>query len=159
LGSTVHHEQVNTLRPGEADGPTGIGRAVRARRLELGWTQQHLASEARVSLATVRKVETGDQPVYRALTRHGLCRALGWPSDALRALAPAGEPDLPVTRNERPDERSLGASGEPSRSPDPAGGPDDIELLAAFGGTLAQLSDAERAEVLKFARKLAGSDD
>jgi transcriptional regulator with XRE-family HTH domain len=116
----------------QAPDPTGVGLAVRARRLDLGWTQQQLASAAGVSLATVRNVEAGAQAHYRALTRHGICRALGWPPDALAALSQEGEPDLPD-----------------------AGMDHDVELLAAFNGALAQLSPAERAEVLEFARRLA----
>jgi transcriptional regulator with XRE-family HTH domain len=113
-----------------AGDPVALGLAVRARRLGIGWTQQQLASHAGVSLATIRNIESGAQARYRALTRHGLCRALGWPADALESLAQDGEPDLPASH-------------------------DDVELLAAFGGTLARLTDAERSQVLEFARRLA----
>jgi transcriptional regulator with XRE-family HTH domain len=124
-------------RPDPTGDPVEVGLVVRARRLDLGMTQQRLAFAAGVSLPTVRNVETGARRHYRALTRHGLCRALGWPPQALNALSADNEPDLP------PD----GGQGAPNDN--------DIELLAAFSGTLARLTPAERAQVLDFARRIA----
>lgn len=63
-----------------------VGDAVRSRRLELGRTQQEIAEQAAVSLATWRLVETAGRDRYQDLTIRGLCRALGWRPDAIESL-------------------------------------------------------------------------
>jgi transcriptional regulator with XRE-family HTH domain len=63
-----------------------VGRAVAARRGELGMTQQGLADAAGVDLKTVYNLESGGRwPIAR--TRVAIAAALGWEGDALAAIA------------------------------------------------------------------------
>jgi|688.fasta_scaffold01945_31 transcriptional regulator with XRE-family HTH domain len=127
-------------RSGHDVGPTSPDTAeqVRARRLELGWTQHHLATEAGISVATIRKLEGAQQDSYRALTLRALCRALGWEPNMLDHLAasPAGG---------RPSQRSA-----PTTLPDNS----RQDLIAAFNGEIAGLGDDQLTEVLEFVRAL-----
>ena len=74
-----------------------VGRAVAARRGELGLTQQDLADAAGVDLKTVYNLESGTRwPIAR--TRSAIAAALGWGPGVLPAIA-AGEAfrrDTPV---------------------------------------------------------------
>ena len=59
-----------------------VGRAVAARRGELGMTQQELADAAGVDIKTVYNLESGTRwPIAR--TRAAISAALGWQADAL----------------------------------------------------------------------------
>lgn len=103
--------------------------------MELGWTQQRLAAEAGISVATLRKLESGTQAAYRQLTIVPLCRALGWPPDTLDGLAPDTQGS---------DTASL---------PAPADTPDRTSI-AAFSGELANLTTEEMAAIVDFVRQL-----
>lgn len=111
---------------------------IRARRLELGWSQQRLATEAGISVATLRKLEGGMQAAYRHLTVVPLCRALGWPPSFLDELV-SGE-------RSAADEPADNPTGNPTGTSDPR--------LAAFDGDLAKLSETELAAVIDFVRQL-----
>src|SRR3954465_13494660 len=69
-----------------------VGRAVRDRRLHLGWTQQEAADHSGVSLATWRLVELGGRDRYQDLTLRGVSKALGWPNDAMEGILAGGDP-------------------------------------------------------------------
>ena len=71
-----------------------VGRAVAARRGELGMTQQELADRAGVDLKTVYNLESGTRwPI--AKTRAAVSAALQWEGDALTAIADEGPELLP----------------------------------------------------------------
>lgn len=59
-----------------------FGDAVRARRLELGYTQDEAAERGGVSGTTWRNIEKANGTSYRALSLSGVCRALDWPPNA-----------------------------------------------------------------------------
>lgn len=68
-----------------------VGRAVAARRGELGKTQQELADAAHVDLKTIYNLESGSRwPIAR--TRAAISAALNWEGDALARIANGGEP-------------------------------------------------------------------
>jgi len=113
--------------------------AIRARRLELGWTQHHLAHQAGISVATIRKLEAGTHTYYRALTLVPLCQALGWPTTSLDDLI------ADQAQNSNGDTAAYFIDGNARTDPG---------LVAAFNGELAQLTDNELAEVLEFTRQL-----
>jgi len=76
-----------------------VGRAVAARRGELGLTRQELADEAGVDLKTIYNLESGTRwPIAR--TRASVAAALGWTADALDGIAAGyGTPSgLPAAR-------------------------------------------------------------
>jgi len=73
-----------------------VGRAVRDRRLHLGWTQQEAADHSGVSLATWRLVELGGRDRYQELTIRGVSKALGWPNDAMHVILDGGDPPDPT---------------------------------------------------------------
>ena len=85
-----------------------VGRAVAARRGELGLTQQDLADAAGVDLKTVYNLESGTRwPI--AKTRAAITAALGWPPDALGAIAvgeeSGGTVSVPPARTAPPDRK------------------------------------------------------
>lgn len=102
-----------------------IAAAVRARRLELGLTQQGLAAEAGVSLTTVNLLEAGKQTSYRDLTLAAVARALGWPSTAFSADFKADEDGMGGPGDPRlarePDGEMLADSPRQAREPDGEG--------------------------------------
>jgi transcriptional regulator with XRE-family HTH domain len=111
--------------------PRHEAKAIRARRLELGWTQHRLAHESGISIATIRKLESDKQPYYRALTLVPLCVALGWTPDALNSLLPPdGADDLTAPDDPQP------------------------ERLAAFDGDLSGLSQDDLDEVAELVHEL-----
>lgn len=70
-----------------------VGRAVAARRGELGMTQHELAEAAGVDLKTVYNLESGTRwPIAR--TRAAISAALGWEADALARISDDGDPVL-----------------------------------------------------------------
>lgn len=81
---------------GDDEGWIRVARAVRHRRVELGRTQQDIAEQAGVSLATWRLVESSGRSRYQDLTVRGITRVLGWSPDAFERLlaGPVGEQDL-----------------------------------------------------------------
>lgn len=115
------------------DEATRAAATIRDRRLALGWTQQRLAAEANVSVATIRKLESGSQPRYRPLTVVPVCRALGLPPGTLDPLLAGGSPP--------PDPDGATPAGDT-----PAGD----TTVAGHHGALDDLADHERAEVLAF---------
>lgn len=127
-------------RSGHDAGPTNPATAdqVRARRLELGWTQHHLATEAGISVATIRKLESAQQDTYRALTLRALCRALSWEPNTLDHLAATPAGGRPPSRN-----TSTPLPDAPRQ-----------HLIAAFNGEIAALEDDQLTEVLEFVRSL-----
>lgn len=70
----------------DSEGWNRVARTVRRRRVELGRTQQDIAEQAGVSLATWRLVETAGRDRYQDLTVRGLTRALGWRPEAIDLL-------------------------------------------------------------------------
>jgi len=81
-----HHEGV-----AKSDEVRQVGRAVAARRGELGMTQQDLADEAGVDIKTVYNLESGGHwPI--AKNRAALSVALHWEADALNVIAAGGDP-------------------------------------------------------------------
>lgn len=126
---------------------------MRRRRLELGWTQDHLAERSGVSAATVRKLEAAAQPTYRDLTCTRLCTALGWTPDALNALRPeqrqgidrpSDEPHHPRPTAEPVTVDELGALREAE--------------LAALNGRLAQLDERQWERLVAFVDGLTSPD-
>jgi transcriptional regulator with XRE-family HTH domain len=78
-----------------------VGRAVAARRGELGMTRQELADAAGVDVKTVFNLESGTRwPI--AKTRAAVSAALGWGGDALAAISDGSAP--PASRDDTPDE-------------------------------------------------------
>lgn len=71
----------------------GLKERLRKRRSELGWSQEQLARETRVSKNTVARWEKGATPAADLLGR--LARALGVSTDWL--LTGAGPSPLPAT--------------------------------------------------------------
>jgi len=143
---------------------------VRHRRLELGWTQDHLAERAGLSAATVRKVEAAAQPHYRDLTCTRLCAALGWAPDALDALRTRPRRPLLETRQllttsspaSSPAPRTTGASAPESRRPSTratpvADAPSDAEI-AALNGRIARLDARQWERLMAFIDGLTADD-
>jgi transcriptional regulator with XRE-family HTH domain len=93
-----------------------VGRAVRDRRLHLGWTQQEAADHSGVSLATWRLVELGGRDRYQDLTLRGVSKALGWPNDAMDNILAGGDPPDPTAPLEVSPDRGTftEANGLPS---------------------------------------------
>ena len=68
-----------------------VGRAVAARRGQLGMTQQELADAAHVDLKTVYNLESGTRwPIAR--NRAAISAALNWEGDGMIAIADGGTP-------------------------------------------------------------------
>jgi transcriptional regulator with XRE-family HTH domain len=63
-----------------------VGALVRDRRIELGLTQEGVARDGGLSVATWRLLEQGGRDRYQQLTLSGAARALGWPHDAILRL-------------------------------------------------------------------------
>jgi DNA-binding XRE family transcriptional regulator len=127
-----------------------IGRAVAARRGELGMTQQELAGTAHVDLKTIYNLESGTRwPIAR--TRVAISAALGWQGDALAALR-----DSPAGRS--------GVGPLLAVVPPPGGKPEPLDGLPLDeAAALAPLEAAitERAAVARErnpGRKITGSD-
>lgn len=144
--------------------------AVRHRRLELGWTQDHLAERAGVSAATVRKVEAAAQPHYRDLTCTRLCTALGWAPDALDALRTRpgrpslGTRELLTTTSSPAAAPTPDSPGEPDspRVPDSPSArdtdaPSDAEI-AALSGRIARLDARQWERLMAFVDGLTATD-
>ena len=74
------------------DSATRLARAVRDRRLQLGLRQEDAASEAGVSVATWRKVESGKVESFTSRTLAMLDRGLQWEPGSARDVATGGEP-------------------------------------------------------------------
>jgi transcriptional regulator with XRE-family HTH domain len=70
-----------------------VAEYVRARRGELGLTQQQLADRAGVDTGTVSALERGVTWPW-ARNRAAIARALGWPSGSLAAIGSGGEPGI-----------------------------------------------------------------
>ncbi len=70
-----------------------VGRLVKARRLELGHTQQKAAELADVSLSTWNLLETGRRARFEDLTLAQVAKSLGWPPSALARLLQGEDPD------------------------------------------------------------------
>lgn len=151
---------------------------VRHRRLELGWTQDHLAERAGLSAATVRKVEAAAQPHYRDLTCTRLCAALGWAPDALDALSTRPRRSdleqrqlLTTTSPSSPTSPSAASAASaasapstrgPQRTPAPrgdseAGAPSDAEI-AALNGRIARLDARQWERLMAFVDGLTAID-
>ena len=132
--------------------------AVRHRRLELGWTQDHLAERAGLSAATVRKVEAAAQPHYRDLTCTRLCTALGWAPDALDALRTRPSRPTPGPR-ELPTSTSLPPVAPAPDSPGAlgAGTPDDAEITALYR-RISRLDARQWERLLAFVDGLTATD-
>lgn len=77
----------------ESEGWNRVAKTVRRRRVEMGRTQQDIAEQAGVSLATWRLVETAGRDRYQDLTVRGLTRALGWRPEAIDLLLAGDVPD------------------------------------------------------------------
>lgn len=79
--------------------PSALGAALKARRLELGWSQAKLADQLRVQRQWVIRLEAGAAgaeigTVLKALRALGLSLAIGnEPGDATRRAAPAANLD------------------------------------------------------------------
>ena len=75
------------------------GRAVAARRGELGLTQQELADDAGVDIKTVYNLESGARwPI--AKNRAALAVALHWEPNALAVIAAGETPEIPAAKPE-----------------------------------------------------------
>lgn len=70
-----------------------VGNCIRARRVDLGLTQEEAARAGDVSVATWRLVETGGRDRYQELTMVGVARAMRWPKDAMTRLREGADPD------------------------------------------------------------------
>src|SRR5690606_26458124 len=70
-----------------------VGEAVRERREELGIPQAELARRANVSESTIRVLETARRTNYRRANLRAICRALGWPDDAIDRIRAGRPPD------------------------------------------------------------------
>ena len=81
-----------------------VGKLVKARRLELGHTQQKAAELADVSLSTWNLLETGRRARFEDLTLAQVAKSLGWPSSALARLLDGEDPDevIPPAQSVRP---------------------------------------------------------
>lgn len=73
---------------------TEVAEIIRARRVELGLTQEAAAaaSNGRVSSASWRVIESGRQTSFRHLTLAGVAVALGWPTDAIDRIVAGADP-------------------------------------------------------------------
>ena len=141
---------------------------MRRRRLELGWTQDQLAERARVSAATVRKVEAGAQTHYRDLTCTRLCAALGWPPEALDDVRarPPGPPGAdapaaadPVAPEPTATPTPTEVASDPSTPVPPPAGTQRRAELAALNGRLSQLDDRQWERLMAFVDGLTAVDD
>lgn len=63
-----------------------VGEAVRARRRELGLSQDRIAALAEVAPTTWRNLEHGTGGDFRELVRRRIEDALGWPHGSLRRI-------------------------------------------------------------------------
>ena len=70
-----------------------LGTAVRARRRELGLTQQEIAPKAGVASSSWSEMERGAWVPQRDGTRIGIARSLGWEPDALSEMLGDREDD------------------------------------------------------------------
>lgn len=75
-----------------------VGRAIAARRRDLGLSQRIVAERAQVSVALVQSIESGRSPVRRVLPRNqdSIAQVLGWPPGSLGHLDETGELPAPV---------------------------------------------------------------
>ena len=71
-----------------------LGDAIARRLADLGWTQQDLADEMRVSLRTVNPLITGKSLNPSRNTRYGVERALGWTDGSVSEILAGGQPTL-----------------------------------------------------------------
>lgn len=69
-----------------------LATAIREARASLGWTQQQLAEQAQVSLATVQHLEAGKTRSRRPMSADRVATALGWASGSVDSLLAGGEP-------------------------------------------------------------------
>lgn len=60
-----------------------VGAEIKNRRIELGWSQEHLARLAGVSTANVRKLESGTSPAASFVTLGRLARSMELSLDTL----------------------------------------------------------------------------
>jgi transcriptional regulator with XRE-family HTH domain len=78
----------------QADDRKRLAVVVRGRRLELGWSKQRAADEARITITTYRQVEAGRS--VRDTTYAGIERAFGWAPGACRAVLGGAEAAQPA---------------------------------------------------------------
>ena len=72
---------------GDQKQPPLLGRAVRTRRKALGWNQTRLAEESGLSVASISRIETGDQG-YTSESINNLAAALSCsPGDLLDGVS------------------------------------------------------------------------
>lgn len=78
---------------------SAVATAINSRLRELDWTQAELAQRSRVSVATIRQLQTprGEARRRNPRTLRALSEALGWSPDQLEAIAngrdPSDDPD------------------------------------------------------------------
>jgi transcriptional regulator with XRE-family HTH domain len=102
--------------------------------LALGLTQAELASKSGISVATLRKLQHGRESTYGALTLHRIAGALAWDPEELTRRLRSEPPERPLEKAAPPDD-GLTSQGD----------------LALLTGAWAELSAAERHELLRFA--------
>ncbi len=126
-----------------------LGRIVRQRRIELGFSSQaSLAAEGGPSLSVVNKIETGRGRDYTDRVIIPLEDRLGWRRGSFRAVLEGGEPEC-VDTAPAPTAVPATGSGEGNYPPEVAGDPflrfiwdapaalaDDEEKWAAITGVL-----------------------
>jgi transcriptional regulator with XRE-family HTH domain len=104
-----------------------LGAAVKARRLELGWSQAKLADHLRVQRQWVIRLEAGSDgaeigTVLKALLALGLSIVIGnEPSDARKQAAPAANLDDVFARLTARDPRPSGGSTDEPPGKKPGG--------------------------------------
>jgi transcriptional regulator with XRE-family HTH domain len=104
----VNQNPTNTTPPGDEEALGELGRRLAGVRLERNWTQGFLATEAGVSRATVRRLESGHSTQLTNLLR--ILRALGLAGN-LEGLVP--QPEVrPLDALEREGRRRRRASGK-----------------------------------------------
>jgi len=118
---------------------TEIGQLVKARRDQLGLTQQDVANRANermgnqvLSTANLRIIEMAGRGSYRVRTMIGLARALDWPDNAI---------DLLLEREADPEDFD-------KQPTPPAGGAAAIQDEVLLAARIGRLSDEQRAVVL-----------
>lgn len=69
-----------------------LGAQIRARRINLGMSQEAAARAAQVSRATWQRLELDRDDRPNGITQARVCEALGWTDDSLRRIQRGQEP-------------------------------------------------------------------
>jgi transcriptional regulator with XRE-family HTH domain len=88
-----------------------LASTIREARASLSWTQQQLADQAQVSLATLQNLEAGKARSRRPMSADRVAAALGWAPGSVDAVLAGGEPTPSGAPTEPPAARDDALAG------------------------------------------------